>query len=50
MRYACMTDGAGTLIGPTILATNIPQQVGIQSPDGSLYMTLTDGDGTILTP
>ena len=50
MRYACMTDGAGILIGPTILATNIPKKIGEQSPDGSLYMTLTDGNGTVLTP
>jgi hypothetical protein len=49
MTNACVTDGAGNLISATILATNIPKKIGAQSPDGSLYMTLTDGAGTVLT-
>jgi len=46
----CMTDGSDNLIAATILATNIPKHGNVRyAPDGSMYMALTDGVGTLLT-
>jgi hypothetical protein len=48
-RYGCLADGNDNLVSTTTSGTGHTKQLaGAQSPDGSLYFTLTSGAGTLV--
>lgn len=46
-RYACVTDGSGTLAVLGTAPRSGTKLFGTHAPDGSEYITLTDGAGTL---